>query len=253
MPTLELSYHAAGPSTAPAVLVLPGGGYTMHAAHEAEPVAAWLNGLGLHVAVLRYTVGAGCFPAALHDARAALRALREGRTGMPVDATRIGVLGFSAGGHLASLLATDAADVPGADPDTFAGRPDAAVLCYAVTDLRDQLVDGTANGRISSGRNLLPGADGALLTALSSCLRIDDATPPCFIWTTGDDEVVPAAHSVQFAAAAGRAGVPYALHVFPHGRHGLGLLDEVPAVTAWPTLCAQWLTDLGWTAERRSS
>lgn len=243
---LDLTTYPAGPGHAATVLVLPGGGYSHLAEHEAEPVARWFNSLGMHAAVLRYTIGEGCFPAALLDGRRALEALRTGDTDLSVFRGQLGVIGFSAGGHLAGLLATDSADVSRTDPWSYVGRPDAAILCYPVTDLREVLTGRIPNLHISSAETLLPEASAELLSELSTSTRVEEDTPPLFIWTTSDDELVPALHSLELMTALAVAGVPFEGHVFKHGRHGLGVSDEEPDVEQWRELCASWLAGLGW-------
>jgi acetyl esterase/lipase len=244
---LDLTPYPVDSTERPTVLVLPGGGYQVLADHEGEPVAEWLNTLGLHAAVLRYRVGRGAHPQALVDGRDALHALRSGRTELRVARDRLAVLGFSAGGHLAAMLATDSDDVMGAPSHTYAGRPDAAILCYPVTDLRETLSGRIPNLHLSSARALLPEAGPELLADLSPSTRVTEDIPPCFIWTTSDDEGVPALHSLELMTAMAVAGVPFEAHVFRHGRHGLGLADdEEPDVAQWQTLCARWLAGLGW-------
>ncbi|QDP95072.1 alpha/beta hydrolase [Microlunatus elymi] len=244
---LDLTTYPIDDSARPTVMVLPGGGYAHLADHEGEPVARWLNTLGLHAAVLRYTIGDGAHPGALHDGRQAMRELRSGRAGVRVAADRLGVLGFSAGGHLAAMLAGDSADVMGAESYTFAGRPDAAILCYPVTDLRETLSGRIPNLHVGSARNLLHDPSAELLADLSPSTRVTEDFPPSFIWTTSDDEGVPALHSLELMTALAVAGVPFEAHVFRHGRHGLGLADEEePLVAQWQQLCGRWLTGIGW-------
>lgn len=244
---LDLTCYPVDSEQRPTVLVLPGGGYAHLAPHEGEPVALWLNTLGLHAAVLRYAVGDHVHPDALHDGREALQVLRSGRTELDVEPDHLAVLGFSAGGHLAAMLATDSDDVMGTQSHTFAGQPDAAILCYPVTDLRETLSGRIPNLHLSSARNLLHEPSAELLADLSPSTRITEDAPPIFIWTTSDDEGVPALHSLELMTALAVAGVPFEGHVFRHGRHGLGLADdEEPSVAQWQNLCASWLTDLGW-------
>ncbi len=251
MAGLDLTFHPAGTEVAPAFLVLPGGGYRHHAAHEGEPVAEWLNGIGLHAAVLRYGVGERCWPRPLRDAREALADLREGGTPLPVDRRRIGVLGFSAGGHLAALLATDSDDVSGTERWSYAGRPDAAILCYPVTDLRDVLLGRIPNLHLASSHRLLgEDASGDLQSELSAPTRItspdEGPMPPMFIWTTSDDAGVPALHSLSLMTSLAVAGVPFEGHVFRTGDHGLGLAADDPQVGQWTSLAETWLGGLGW-------
>ncbi len=245
----ELAVFPAGPQPAAAIIVMPGGGYAGLASHEGEPVARWLNSLGLHAAVLSYAVGQGCFPRALLEARSALEQVRTGDAGLPVIPDQVGVLGFSAGGHLAGLLATDSANLTGTDPWTYVGRPDAAILCYPVTDLRDTLYGRIPNLHSTSAQNFLHDPSAELLSELSPSTRVEEETPPLFIWTTSDDEGVPALHSLELMTSLAVAGVPFEGHVFQHGKHGLGLADDEPAVATWRELCATWLDELGWLPE----
>ncbi len=225
---------AAGPR--PVVLVLPGGGYRMTADHEAEPVARWLADLGVHAVVLRYPVApegatAPLHPAPLDAATAAVRWVRAGGTGLDVDPGRVGVLGFSAGGHLAATLST---------VDDAAVRPDATVLCYPVVSFGSDAHEGSVEALLGVG------ASADARAALSAELRVTAATPPAFVWHTADDAAVPVANAVLYARALWAAGVPAELHVYPSGRHGLGLAAEEPHVARWADACAAWLTQLGW-------
>lgn len=236
-----LSVHpASGSDDAPAFLVLPGGGYQRHADHEGEPVADWLNSLGIHAVVLRYRVASTRHPEPLLDARSALAWIRSGGTGLSVDPHRVGVLGFSAGGHLAATLSTGASaqDIDADQPDS---RPDLAVLCYPVVSFVREPHPGSVQQLLGAS------PDEAELEELSADLRVDDLTPPTFLWHTADDTAVPVSHSLGYAGALAARSIPVELHVFPHGRHGLGLAAEEPAVGQWPELCGRWLADHGWT------
>ncbi|GGH98678.1 alpha/beta hydrolase [Arthrobacter liuii] len=225
----------------PAILVLPGGGYARQAGHEAEPVAEWLASLGIHAFVLRYRVAPDRHPAPLEDAKAAMLHIRKGQHGLAVDAERVGVLGFSAGGHLAAILGT-ATGTGNLELDIPAAVPDLAVLCYPVASLTHETHQGSVENLLGDA----PPSD--LLTALSAELNVTPRTPPAFIWHTADDEAVPVSNSLNYAAALMAAGVPAELHVFPEGRHGLGLAHGEPGPGQWTSLCAAWLQRAGWAA-----
>jgi acetyl esterase/lipase len=234
----------------PAVLVLPGGGYARQADHEAEPVAEWLAGLGIHAFVLRYRVAPDRHPAPLEDAKEAMLHIRGGDHGLAVDPGRVGVLGFSAGGHLAATLSTARA-TGSAHLDVPAAVPDLTVLCYPVVSCTQSVHQGSVDNLLGDA----PSSD--LLAELSAERHVTAATPPAFVWHTADDAAVPVSHSLGYAGALMSAGVPAELHVFPHGRHGLGLAAEDPGPDRWTGLCAGWLDRAGWaslpsTAESRN-
>ncbi|WP_425862864.1 alpha/beta hydrolase [Arthrobacter sp. TWP1-1] len=230
----------------PVFLVLPGGGYHRQADHEGAPVARWLNSLGLNAVVLFYAVapeypGKALHPAPLNDAQETLRWLRSGESGLAIDVTRIGVLGFSAGGHLAATLST------GAGGATNADRPDLAILAYPVISLVSHCHQGSVDALLG------PDAAWELRRALSAELALDAATPPTFLWHTADDGAVPVANSLDYAAALARHDVSFELHIFPQGRHGLGLaVDDGEAgrhpAAEWTNRCEAWLTGQGWLA-----
>lgn len=230
----------------PAVLVLPGGGYGHQADHEAEPVAEWLASLGIHAFVLRYRVAPARHPAPLEDAKEAMLYIRNGGHGLDVDPRRVGVLGFSAGGHLAATLSTAAA-TGNPDLDLTAAVPDLTVLCYPVASMTHE----THQGSVANLLGDAPPSD--LLTALSAELNVTARTPPAFLWHTADDEAVPVSNSLNYARALFAAGVPAELHVFPEGRHGLGLAEGQPGPQQWTSLCAAWLQRAGWTETRDGS
>lgn len=208
------------------IVVLPGGGYVTYGEHEADPACEWLEALGFRAAVLRYPLGVR-HPGPLTAVRAEVARLRgEG-------AERIGILGFSAGGHAAGMVALS----PGRDGSTAV---DFCVLGYPVVSMQ--------HPKLSKSRATLIGLDAseALRAETSIDLLVTASAPPCFIWHTAEDEVIPVEHSYRLGSALARAGVPHELHVFPHGKHGLGLADGVPGAERWTRLCADWLDRSGW-------
>ncbi|WP_210479231.1 alpha/beta hydrolase [Naasia sp. SYSU D00948] len=206
------------------MIVLPGGGYRNLADHEAEPVAEWLGSLGCSAEVVRYPVQTR-HPAPLDAVRAAVRSARER------GAARVGLLGFSAGGHAAGLGAL----APGA---TAEERVDVLVLCYPVTSMR---LDTHAGSRAML---LGPAPSDELRASTSLETLVSSDAPPVFVWHTADDATVPVEHSYLLGSALARHGVPHALHVYPSGRHGLGLAREGGDAGVWTRDCAEWLASL---------
>jgi acetyl esterase/lipase len=235
-------YLPAGGTARGAIIVCPGGGYGRLAPHEGEPVARWLAGLGVAAFVLQYRVAPHRHPTPLGDARRAIRLVRQRAADWGLAAPRVGILGFSAGGHLAASVGVfpDPGRATSADPIERAScRPDALILGYPVISFGESRHQGSTD-------NLLgPGADEASREAVSVERHVGAATPPTFLWHTADDAAVPVEHSLLFAGALSRRGVPFALHVYPHGRHGLGLAEEDPVVGSWTGLCAIWLAERG--------
>jgi len=238
-------FRPNAPQTVAAVVVCPGGGYCKLADHEGGPIARWLCAMGIAAFVLRYRVAPYRHPIPLMDVQRALRLVRARCGQYRVDPGRVGVLGFSAGGHLACSAATmfDAGKPDPADEiDRHPCRPDAAVLCYPV---------------ISSGRYAHKGSFAnllgdrptpELLEEVSLENRVSSEMPPTFLWHTAEDQVVPVQNSLLLADAMRQANVPFSLHVFPHGTHGLGLAARTPLVWEWPKLCTDWLQAVGFGA-----
>ncbi len=244
-PTLTVWLPSPENAAGAAIVVCPGGGYGMLAVdHEGTQIAEWLNSRGIAAFVLEYRHrGRGYgHPAPLQDAQRAIRTVRARADAFGVDPKRIGILGFSAGGHLASTAAThfDAGDPDAEDSiDRVSCRPDFAVLCYAVLALGEPFTHA------GSQRNLLgPDAPDDLIRGLSSEKQVSPDTPPTFLWHTDEDKAVPSENSVQFYLACRRHGVPAELHVFHTGHHGLGLAANVPGANAWPNLLEQWMQSL---------
>ena len=223
-----------------AIIVLPGAGYRMRAEHEGDPIARWVNSLGFHALVVSYRVAPHRHPAPMQDAQRAIRIVRQRASEWGIDPDAIGIIGFSAGGHLVATVSTrfDVGQPDATDPLLRVScRPDFAMLCYPVISFIEQVHQGCID-------NLLgPDADEPSRRAMSAELNVTAATPRSFIWHTVEDQAVPVNHPLVYARALGAAGVPYALHVFPAGRHGLGLADGHPA-GAWTALAADWMAGL---------
>lgn len=237
-PTLTPYLPDADRATGGAIVICPGGGYGGLAAHEGRDYALFLNQHGLAAFVLKYRLGSAGYrhPRMLEDAARAVRTVRARASEWGVDPSRVGIMGSSAGGHLASTLVThfDGGRPEANDPvERRSSRPDLGILCYAVITMGEFTHQG-------SKRNLL-GEDPApeLVRLLSNELQVTRDTPPCFVWHTWEDKAVPVENSLRFAAALQRAGVPFALHVFQEGRHGIGLEDKPPFRAAHP-----WASDL---------
>jgi acetyl esterase/lipase len=226
-----------------AVLVCPGGGYANRAAHEAAPVARAFNDAGYHAFVVQYRVAPHRHPEPLLDAARAIQIIRERAAAWHVDQEHVAVCGFSAGGHLtASLGVHHDLEIlrESGLPDTAPCRPDALILGYPV-------ISAGVSRHAGSFKNLLgPDPSTAALALMSLERQVTEATPPTFLWHTADDASVPVENSLDFAAALRRHGVPFELHVYPSGRHGLGLAPENPHIATWMDLCCAWLEDMGW-------
>lgn len=248
IPTLTPYLPDAAAATGAAIVVCPGGGYGGLAAHEGRDYALWLNQQGIAAFVLKYRLGSQGYrhPRMLEDAARAVRTVRARAAEWRIDPARVGIMGSSAGGHLASTLLThfDAGDPAARDlVERQSCRPDLGILCYAVITLGEFTHQG-------SKRNLLgPDPDPALVESLSNELQVTKETPPCFVWHTWEDQAVPVENTLQFAAALRRAGVPFDLHVYQKGRHGIGLADQPPFDRAhpWARDLAFWLSEQGFT------
>jgi acetyl esterase/lipase len=234
--TIYLSPKPA--STTPAVVVCPGGGYSNLAMdHEGKQIAEWLNARGIAAFVLKYRLGPRYHhPAMLNDVQQALRTVRSRAKEFGIAPDRIGVWGFSAGGHLASTAATHFAIVGG-----VTSRPDFAILSYPVLTLTEEQYVHKG-----SRKNLLGDTPDAELTRLlSNELQVTPQTPPTFLFHTNADTGVPPENSVLFYLALRKAGVPAEMHIFEKGAHGLGLAQKDAAAKMWPTLLENWLRTRG--------
>jgi len=248
--TPALTRFPAAAANGTAVIICPGGGYA-YEAWEKEGVepARWLNGLGVTAFVLKYRVKEYGHPAPLRDVLRAVRLVRSRAAEFGVRPDRIGVLGFSAGGHLAASAGTlfDALEGrTGAALDAVSARPDFLVLIYPVITMKTPLAHA------GSRQNLLGANPGdEQVEHLSLEQQVTARTPPAFLVTTFEDATVPAENSVAFFEAMRLAGVPAELHAFEKGGHGFGLRPGAGPASGWPALCEQWLRLHGWIGAAR--
>ena len=221
----------------PCVVVIPGGGYRNRARHEAEPIAEFFNSQGFHAVVVEYRVSPNRFPAGLSDIQRAIKILRYNAEKWNVDSNRIVVCGFSAGGHLAaSTLVYSEAYKPQDGIDEMSCLPDGGILCYPVISIEDDF------GHVGSGKCLL-GEERYALESGEFCLqkKVSDKTPPAFMWHTSDDNAVNVKNSLAFASALRDNGIPFEMHIFPRGKHGVGLANDYPDLGKWKFLAAEWV------------
>lgn len=222
VPTLTPFWPAPDKATGAAIVICPGGGYANLAAHEGRDYALWLNERGIAGLVLKYRLGSAGYrhPVMLGDVSRAIRLTRFHAADWQLNPAQIGVMGSSAGGHLASTILThfDAGSPHAADlVERISSRPDVGILCYAVISMGPLT-------HVGSKANLLgPNPTPDLVTLLSNEKHVTKETPPCFLWHTADDPVVQVANSLLFAEALSQNGVPFDLHIYQHGQHGLGL------------------------------
>jgi acetyl esterase/lipase len=241
-PAVTIYRPAEDKANGAGIVVCPGGGYGHLAMdHEGGAIAQWMNGLGVTAFVLKYrhrNTGYG-HPAPMLDAQRAVRFAREGAERYRLDRNRIGIIGFSAGGHLASTVGThfddgkaDAADVI----DRASCRPDFMILVYPVISLATEYTHG------GSKKNLLGDKpEPELVASLSNESQVTEKTPPTFLMHTGGDTAVPAENSVLFYMALRKARVPAELHIYEKGAHGFGLAPKDAVLASWPARCEDWL------------
>ena len=240
----SITVHRAAKPNGAAMVICPGGAYAHLAPHEGNDYARWLNQHGVTCFVLQYRLGSHGYhhPAMLNDAARAVRWVRAHAADFQVDKHRVGIMGSSAGGHLAATLLTHFdAGQPGA-PDALdreSSRPDLGVLCYAVISMGEFT-------HAASRVNLL-GANPSpeLVHSLSNELQVTTNTPPCFLWTTVEDKTVPMENTMLFADALRKNHVPFSLHVYEKGNHGMGLQDKAPFAHPhpWAADCLFWLKE----------
>lgn len=222
----------------PTIVVLPGGGYGGLAQHEGLDYALWFNQQGINAFVVKYRLGSHGYrhPVMLQDAARAVRLVRARAADWGVDPARVGIIGSSAGGHLASTLLTqfDPGSPEATDPiERLSSRPDLGILCYPVISMGEFTHGGSKNNLLGAN------PDAGLVQLLSNELQVKKTTPPCFVWHTWEDKAVKVENALMFASALQKAGVPFDLHVYQQGRHGIGINDRPPFPNPHP-----WTRDL---------
>jgi len=246
IPTITPILPDPDKATGAAIVVCPGGGYSGLADHEGTAYANWLARHGIAGLLLKYRLGSHGYrhPVMLNDAERALRLARHHATEWNIDPQRVGIIGSSAGGHLASTLVThfDAGNPASTDPvERHSSRPDLGILCYGVLTMGEHTHEG-------SKKNLL-GENPAdeLIHHLSNERQVSEGTPPCFVWHTWEDLAVKVENSLDFAAALRAAGVRFELHIYELGGHGIGLGPK-DAPHRWAEDCLAWLRERGFAA-----
>lgn len=243
IPTLT-PYLCESNATGAAMVICPGGGYAHLAPHEGNDYALWLNQHGVTCFVLKYRLGSSGYhyPAMINDAARAVRWVRAHADDYKINSHRVGIMGSSAGGHLASTLLThfDAGDTNASDKiEQQSSRPDLGILCYAVISMGNFAHKGSRENLL--GKNPAP----ELVSLLSNELQATTNTPTCFLWTTFEDKTVPMENTMLFAEALRKNHVPFALHIYEKGGHGMGLKDKFPFANPhpWAGDCLFWLKE----------
>lgn len=248
-PALYLNLHKSTEAK-PTVLILPGGGYQMLAMdHEGSVVAKWFQERGVNAVILKYSLGnftgnAQKHPAMINDAKRAMRLLRANAEKWNINPDMIAVLGFSAGGHLASTLAThsDSGDSNAEDPiEQFTCVPNLCVLFYPVI-----MMDGPQTHWGSRRFLLGPTPNRDDIVYLSNEKHVNVSTPPTILFHTSDDASVPVQNSISYYIALRKMGIPAEMHISEHGAHGVGLVVDDYSLGQWESLLENWLTRWKW-------
>jgi acetyl esterase/lipase len=246
IPTLTVYPAAAEKASGAAMVICPGGGYGHLSDREGKMYALWFNEQGITCFVLKYRLGTNGYhhPVELGDAARAVRLVRYRAMEWKIDPNRVGITGSSAGGHLASTLLTHF-DIGTSDSNDAverqSSRPDLGVLCYPVITMGEFTHQGSKHNLLGDK----PSDESVKL--LSNELQVTKVTPPCFIWHTWEDPGVPVENSMMFATAMRKAGVPFELHIYEKGSHGLALGKEADKgkLHPWAEECKRWLKERG--------
>ena len=248
IPTLTPYFAPPGKATGASIVICPGGGYAALAPHEGFHYALWLNEQGITAFVLKYRLGSDGYrhPAMMLDVQRAIRYVRANAPKWNLDPNRIGVMGSSAGGHLASTALThfDAGDPNASDPiDRVSSRPNLGILCYSVITMGENTHAGSRHYLLGDN------PDPKLIELLSNEKQVTKDTPPVFIFHTFEDSAVKVENTMEFAAALKRNGVPFSLHIYPKGPHGMGLGTaqwDPSNRHPWTYECSLWLKEQGY-------
>lgn len=221
----------------PAIVILPGGAYTGRAEHEGESIAKYYNSMGMHAFVVNYRVLPNRFPCALADAQRAIKILKKRADEYAIDTEKLFVIGFSAGGHLASCIATmeDVSKI-GDSYDSISPCVSGVILSYAVTSAYSE--DGETAAECIMN---ISDKTAEAVEKLTTYKQINEKTPPCFIWHTAEDDIVPVEHALKFAIGLKEKSVPFEMHIFPKGPHGLGLAKFYKDVSEWTRYSVEWM------------
>ena len=225
-------------STDVAVVVFPGGGYTGLAKHEGEGYARLLNTFGITAFVVYYRVNPNCFPLPLMDARRAMRFVRANAEKFGINKEKVLAMGSSAGGHLTALLSTYLDDIGEKNDELLNEKflPNGQILCYPVVSSDEAISHRGSFEHLLAERY-------SEKEKFSPDLLVNSTTPPAFIWHTADDPLVPCVNSYRYATALWKEKISCELHVFPKGRHGLGVAPDSPHVAQWTDLLKNWLRE----------
>jgi len=221
------------------VTVVPGGGYTHRAEHEGEPVAKWLNERDISAFVVDYRIEPYSYPAPVIDVKRAIKYVRFNSGKFNINPEKIGIMGFSAGAH-AACAATEYFDEQEYEPtdetDKISAKPNACILCYPVISMSDEFCHQGSKERITGG-------DSSLYKKLSCEKNVREDMPPVFMWHTFEDMSVPVRNSLEMALALKEKNVPFELHIYPKGRHGLGIVKcaDVEGTNKWTECFENWL------------
>ena len=231
-PRIEAYLPKHGGGNGIGIVILPGGGYEGLAEHEGKAFAKFFSGKGFACYVVNYRLGSQGHrhPAMLEDALAAMGTVRKHSAESGLGLSKVGVMGSSAGGHLAAHALVDW----GIYESSVPLRPDFGILCYPVIDMKGEFCHHGSRDNLI-GKN----ASGRLIQEVSCLDRVSASTPPCFLWHTWEDPALPMENTMLFAAALRRNKVPFELHIYPKGRHGLALDTKLP----WAEACMRWMKE----------